>query len=98
MLRKQPVKGKNQVKVTFILPAGHPYGKASVVGVFNGWDPAANPFAKRSNGTYSTSVLLEAGRRYPFRYLCEGECWVNDPAADAYEPSGFGEDNCVVET
>ena len=98
MIRKQKVKSNGQVKVTFVLPEDHPYGKIAVVGDFNGWDPAANRFVRRSNKTYTTSALVEAGERYAFRYYCEDGSWVNEEDADAYEPSGFGSDNCVLET
>lgn len=98
MIRKQYSKSDGQVKVSFILPEDHPYGKISVVGDFNGWDPAANPFVRRSNKTYSTSVTVKAEGRYAFRYYCEDGTWVNEGDADAYEPSGFGSDNCVLLT
>lgn len=98
MIRKKPVPNNGHVKVTFVLPADHPYGKVSVVGDFNGWDPTAQPFIRRSNKTYSTSAVLELGRRYVFRYFCEDGIWVNDTEADGYEPSGFGGDNCVLLT
>ena len=33
---------------------------------------------------------------YRFRYVVEGDQWLNDPAADGYEPSGFGQDNSIL--
>jgi len=98
MIRKQSVKGNGQVKVTFVLPPNHPYGKIAVVGDFNGWDPSVNRFVRRSNKTYTTSATVEAGHRYLFRYYCEDGTWINEDEADAYEPSGFGSDNCVLIT
>ena len=98
MIRKQPIKKTNQVKVTFVLPADHPHADSSVVGEFNDWDPTANPLRKRSNNTYSAAVVLDAGKRYAFRYIHNGETYFNDEAADAYEPSGFGTENSVVTT
>ncbi len=98
MIRKKSVKGNGQVKITFVLPDDHPYGKIAVVGDFNGWDPQANTFIHRSNKTYSTTATLEAGHRYAFRYFCDDGSWVNEEQADAYEPSGFGSDNCVLLT
>ncbi len=98
MIRKKRVKGNGQVKVTFVLPEDHPYGKIYVVGDFNGWEPKANPFVRRANKTYSTVATVEEGKRYLFRYYCEDGTWVNEEAADDYEPSGFGSDNCVLET
>ena len=98
MIRKKKIKGNGQVKVTFVLPEDHPYGKIAVVGDFNGWDPAANRFVRRSNKTYTTSATVKVGQRYAFRYYCEDGSWVNEEDADAYEPSGFGSDNCLLLT
>ena len=33
---------------------------------------------------------------YHFRYVADGDQWLNDPAADGYEPSGLGQDNSVL--
>ena len=49
-------------------------------------------------GVFRATLELEPGREYPFRYLINGEHWHNDRRADAYVPSGLGEDNCVVVT
>lgn len=97
MLKKSKAKGSDKVKVTFILPAGHPHGNAAVVGEFNDWDPTANQMSKRNNGTYSTSVTLDKGQRYAFRYYAADGTWFNDEAADAYEPNEHGALNCIVE-
>jgi len=49
------------------------------------------------NGTFKTTIDLEVGHEYQFRYLVDGEVWVNDAQADRYVPTGLGvEDNSVV--
>jgi 1,4-alpha-glucan branching enzyme len=96
MLKKDAVKNSDKVKLTFILPFDPARPKVSVVGDFNGWDPAANSMGKRNNGTLSTSVTLTTGQKVCFRYYTpEGE-WFNDEAADAYEPGEFGAENSVA--
>ncbi len=97
MITKKAVKD-GKVKVTFSLPKDHTYGKASVVGDFNEWDPMANPFTNSGKKTTSASVILAGDGKYVFRYLCEDDCWINDPEADNYEPSGFDSDNGVLLT
>jgi len=97
MIKKQAIKKGTQVKVTFVLPGDHPHGQISVVGDFNGWDPAANPFGKRSNNTFSASVTVGSGSRHSFRYIAEDGHWVNDEGADAFEHTPFGSVNCVVQ-
>ncbi|MGH9149271.1 MAG: isoamylase early set domain-containing protein [Acidimicrobiales bacterium] len=94
MIQCEAKRGTPQVKVTFIL-ADDGYGVA-VVGDFNGWDPTAAPMAKKGAQRVATMVLAP-GRRYGFRYLCEDGKWLNDEAADAYEPNAFGVDNSVLD-
>lgn len=96
MIRKQ--KNKGNVKVTFILPGDHRLGRASVVGDFNGWRPGKNRFMKRSNGTYSASVDLKAGKRFAFRFLGENGEWADEPEADDHQHDEYGNWNGVVVT
>ncbi|MGC9357402.1 MAG: isoamylase early set domain-containing protein [Anaerolineae bacterium] len=96
MLKRKGFRDSDKVKVTFVLPDDAP--RASVVGDFNDWDPNANPLIRRSNHTYSTSVILEPGKRYAFRYrTLDGE-WFNEEGADAQEPNEFGEVNSIIIT
>lgn len=96
MIRKE--KKGAQVKVTFVLPEGHSHQNPCVVGAFNHWDPTANPFKKRANKTFSTSVMLKPNQAYPFRYLDENGHWFNEAQADAFEANEFGSTNCVCHT
>src|SRR6266511_2930596 len=80
VIKQSPVKGKEQVKVNFILPSDAVTGKVSVVGDFNDWDPFAHPLRPRSNGTRSVAVTLPAQRRFAFRYLDEAGRWHDDDA------------------
>jgi 1,4-alpha-glucan branching enzyme len=98
VIKQSPVKGKDQVKVSFILPSDAVTGKVSVVGEFNDWDPTAHPLRSRSNGTRSAAVTLPAQRRFAFRYLDESGRWLDDDAANSYEENGFGGVNSVVTT
>ncbi len=96
MLKKTKISGKNEVKVTFVLPGDQPHEKISVVGDFNNWDPGANKLKKRSNNTYSTVVTLKKGKSYAFRYYASDGIWFNDDAADDYVHNEHGSVNCVV--
>ena len=98
MIKKQTLKSKKQVKVTFALPLEKVDSKVSVVGDFNEWDPSKNTLVKRSNGMASATVTLKAGEHYAFRYVSEEGKWLNDEEADAVEVSPFGTKNSVVLT
>ena len=69
----------------------------AVLGDFNEWDPSVHPMKKRKNGSYSTTVSLEAGRPYDFRYLVDGKYWINDDEADKTAVSAVGTQNAVLE-
>lgn len=98
MIKRQAVKSGGAVKVTFVLPEEHDALPASVVGEFNDWDPFAHPLKRRSNNTWSASVVLEPGQTYRFRYLGEGGRWFDDEDADAVENGASGTRDCVLST
>ena len=94
MLKREP--RATGAKVTFALPLCPTTGRVSVVGDFNGWDPAAHPLKKRSNGTRSVSVELPAGQTYRFKYLSEHGSWFCEPAADGEEWNEFSSTDSVL--
>ena len=96
MIRCEPKKGSDQVKVTFIVGEDGIDGQVAVVGVFNGWDPTATPLRKHREQR-TASVTVEAGRRYAFRYLAEGGGRFNDEASDDYQPNEYGGSDSVVD-
>ena len=99
MIKCQNLKKGKKVKVTFVLPVDVVPSEelaVSVVGSFNDWSLNATPLKKRSNGMWSAAMELDPGEKYAFRYYSADGSWLNDEAADAYEPSGYGSDNCIV--
>lgn len=97
MIRCEPMKGGEQVKVTFAVPEDGVDGQAvAVVGDFNDWDPTATPLRPEGN-LRSATVTLPAGGRYAFRYLAEDGRWFNDEDADDYQQNDFGGDDCVLD-
>lgn len=88
-------------KVTFTLPAEIVAGASEglLLGEFNNWSKD-NGFSLRKykDGSMKTTVELQAGKSYEYRYLLDGGRWVNDANASAYNPVfGLGVENCVVE-
>jgi 1,4-alpha-glucan branching enzyme len=84
------------VEVRFTLPAEIPVESAAVVGEFNGWSPQATPMVLEDD-RYVATALLEPGRVYRFKYLVDGQHWMNDHEADSYEPNEFGGDDSVID-
>ena len=96
MLKKNYTKTKRSCRVTFQLPAEHEAERAAVLGDWNDWDESSHPMKKRKDGSHSVTVSLEAGRDYRFRYLLNGDSWVDDKAPDQRLPNRFGGQDCVV--
>ena len=99
-LTKKFLKSKPVCKVTFKLQSelAKEAKSAVLVGDFNNWNPKKLKMTKLKNGAFTTTLDLETGKSYAYRYMLDGSKWVNDEEADKYVPSGIGvEDNCVVE-
>lgn len=96
MIRKSYSKKGRSCRVTFELPAEVQAKNASLCGEFNQWKATAHPMKQRKDGRFSTTIPLEAGRTYRFRYCLDGRRWENDWAADGYVPNGFGTEDSLV--
>ncbi len=97
MLKKTRSAEGGKAKVTFVLAPQANADHVHVAGDFNDWQ-AGTPMKRQKDGSWRATVELDPGREYQFRYLVDGNVWVNDEAADAYVPNPFGADNCVVRT
>lgn len=76
---------KNHTAITFVIPADRPSCHVSVVGDFNDWQPADNPFIARADGTRAVTIALPNEQRYAFRYLAHGDYWFDDENADDHD-------------
>jgi 1,4-alpha-glucan branching enzyme len=98
-IAKQFLKTKPECKVTFTLSAEEAgnANTATLMGDFNSWDPAATPMKKQKDGGFAAAITLPTGFSSKFRYLLDGERWLNDAAADGYEYCPFaGEENSLL--
>ena len=94
MLKKRFFKTKDDCEVTFELAVEAQ--EASLVCEHNGWEPL--DMRRLASGTFKTRVRLPKDGSYEFRYLLDGDTWVNDEAADTYRTNDYGTENGVVET
>lgn len=97
MIAKSISRRRGMVRVAFSVAPVTPCNRVFLVGDFNDWQPH-HPMRRCKDGSWGVSVELEAGRSYEFRYLLDGERWLNEPAADGYTSNPFGTENCVVDT
>jgi 1,4-alpha-glucan branching enzyme len=98
MIRKEPTKKSDFVRVTFELPSNMWAERVNLVGEFNDWDTTTTPMTRnRSDANWKVSIDLEAGQRYRFRYLVDGKEWLNDWHADDHKENPYGSYDSVVD-
>ncbi len=89
-----------KTEIIFTLPAEALEGasEAVVLGDFNNWTPGHEFELKRQeDGSFKTTVELEGGRTYQYRFLLNNGTWQNDYNAEEYQPvSGLYIDNSVI--
>ncbi len=97
MLKKSYSKTKKFCSVTFKCSPEASAKTAFVCGDFNTWDQQANEMKALKDGGFSATVSLEAGKAYRFKYLVDGERWINDDAPDKVVTNEYGSEDSVVE-
>jgi 1,4-alpha-glucan branching enzyme len=98
-IKKQYLKTKPVCKVTFRITEeiGNSAGTAHVVGEFNNWDFFSTPMKKLKKGAFTTTLNLEKGREYQFRYLLDKKIWGNESDADKSVPTPYGDsENSII--
>lgn len=84
------------IDVAFTLPAEVEAGTVALCGEFNDWSTNDILLEREPDRTWRTTVALEPGRSYRYRYLLDGERWENGPQADDYLPNPYGTVDSVV--
>ena len=98
-IRKQYLISKPVCKATFRIPEemGKSARAAHIVGEFNDWDFFSTPMRKLKSGAFTTTLDLEVGREYQFRYLLDSKIWENEIDADKSIPTPYGDsENSVI--
>ena len=96
MLEKKYSPAGKSCKVTFALPVEDYMKSVAVLGEFNNWDPNEDIMKLKKSGVYELTKSLKAGNSYRFRYLVNGEVWLNDSSADYFVENDFGSEDSVV--
>ena len=96
MLKKSYSKTGTVCRVTFKYENEEQAISAVLAGEFNDWSLDQTPMKKLKDGSFSVTLSLPAGQIYRFRYVLDGNVWVNDSQADGYTPNEYGEANSVL--
>ena len=84
-----------RVMVRFLLKAPEA-SKVSLAGDFNDWSVEQTTLSDDDgNGVWTVTVPLQPGR-YQYKFLLDGEKWVVEPDAPAYQSDGFGGKNSLL--
>ena len=98
MINKELGSKTGLARVTFELPATVWAGQISLVGEFNNWDRQVTPMIQdRLDESWRATIDLEAGQRYRFRYLLDGNTWLADRQADDHAANSRGSYDSVVD-
>ena len=92
------IDGRMVVRAVFILPNNIEAGNIYLVGDFNDWNRSSHTLARDRDGQWFLALDLEPNRTYQFRYLRDGNEWMNDANADAYVHNQYGSSNFIVIT
>lgn len=68
----------------------------SIVGDFNGWDPARTPLTRAASAGFWTVEVPLAPGRYSYAFVVDGRRFVPDPAAPRAVGDDFGTPTSVV--
>ncbi len=95
MLKKKYFKTKEECEVTFEL-ISEGAGRVELLCEANDWQPVE--MKKLKKGPFRTKMRFPKERDFEFVYRVDQHAWVNDDAADAHRPNGFGGQNSVLDT
>jgi hypothetical protein len=83
-------------KVTFHYPADA--GRVAVSGTFNQWDRQGLPLQRGEAGRWEATVELPFPGRHLYKFIVDGQYWVEDEANPRTEPDSYGGTNSVFAT
>ena len=74
--------GSDWTTVTFVVPASLGCREADLVAEFLAWVPM--PLDRRDDGSFFVALRLSRGQRWTYRFLLDGDRFINDWYADDY--------------
>lgn len=68
----------------------------SLAGDFNSWDKAESPLMKDSSGLWLATITTLSAGRYQYKFIVNGESWVEDPSNGMKVSDGYGGLNSLL--
>ena len=70
--------------------------KVEVLGSFNDWEKGSNPMKRDGDGVWKTKISLPSLGTYEYKFLVDGDRWVDDPLNTSKSYDGYGGFNSLV--
>ena len=68
----------------------------SVAGDFNGWSRVATPLKRKPSGLWSTEIVVPQTGRFAYKFIINGQRWLEDPSNGMKAPDNYGGLNSVL--
>jgi serine protease AprX len=67
----------------------------SVAGDFNRWSQFATPLKRNGSGLWSTEIVVPGTGRFEYKFIVNGQRWIEDPSNGMKAPDNYGGLNSV---
>lgn len=68
----------------------------SVAGDFNGWSRVATPLKRNESGLWFTEIAVPRTGRFEYKFIINGQRWIEDPSNGMKAPNNYGGLNSVL--
>jgi serine protease AprX len=68
----------------------------SVAGDFNGWSHVATPLKRNESGLWLTEIVVPRSERFEYKFIIDGQRWIEDPSNSMKAPNNHGGLNSVL--
>ena len=68
----------------------------SIAGDFNGWSHVATPLKQNESGLWSTEIGVPRTGRFEYKFIVNGQRWIEDPSNGMKAPNNYGGLNSVL--
>ena len=68
----------------------------SVAGDFNGWSHVATPLKRNESGLWLTEIVVPRAGRFEYKFIINGQRWIEDPSNGMKAPNNYGGLNSVL--
>lgn len=68
----------------------------SVAGDFNGWSDVATPLKRNESGLWFTEIKVQRAGRFEYKFIINGQRWIEDPSNGMKAPNNYGGLNSVL--